>query len=214
MNHKAIISVKNDHNRVFDPHTSFLFSSSSLSLAYRTRLWKETEVGWDPSGFDQVEIISYGLLLKDDSLFLLAWMASRRMYWFEVFWANFIFPHGSLSHSVKTPPGLLLCSSFNWNCCKWAILLLTRNLWFDEKWPINTEMLTHINTYTPVFLEIYKLLTILPVQIASISSSSATSHGMCFPKWEGIPVPRLLTVPQLDGLNLSRDGDLHRSVLS
>lgn len=48
---------------------SFL-SSSSLSFFYRTGLWEETEVGWDPSGFDQVKmiIISCSCLLRMLSL--------------------------------------------------------------------------------------------------------------------------------------------------
>lgn len=36
----------------------FLFFQSSLSLFYRTRLWKEAEVGRDPSGSNQVKSLS------------------------------------------------------------------------------------------------------------------------------------------------------------
>lgn len=76
----------------------FLFSLPPrlFSLFYRTRLREETEVGWDPSGFDQVRIIitSQRLLVKD-AFFWPEWHPGG---------------HFSLSHSVRTLSGLLLCS--------------------------------------------------------------------------------------------------------
>lgn len=53
-------------SRPLSTHISYFSSNSSLFLFYRTRLWKEAEVGRDPSGFDQVKIIiRYSLPFMD-----------------------------------------------------------------------------------------------------------------------------------------------------
>lgn len=91
-------------SRPLSTRISYFSSNSSLSLFYRARLWKEAEVGRDPSGFDQVKIIiRYSLPFMD------AYCFSRGNPGGHIdlscFKANFTLPAGSLSHSVKTPSG-------------------------------------------------------------------------------------------------------------